>query len=304
MASTDRHLIDGLITKLRDVGVVHNVGEVRLITDGMQHLVLVIDEELVARFPRNGDARRALTDEYGVLAHLRKHVSAPVPQPIARTEEFIVYRWLPGEPITRAALARLDRPQRDRLIDDVGQFLAEMHSAPLPPKVRASPATKSRSAWLALRDRAEQVVTPLLWRHQQAWLASLFHPVETGELSFDFVPAMIHGDLAPYHLLHDPGAGRLTGILDFGVTGRGDPAVDLACLLCVWGERWAQRLVRLYPQLADLADRARFIAAALPVEWAVIGLEKDQPDMLVAHLGHVASDLSEPGMSGGFDEDT
>jgi aminoglycoside 2''-phosphotransferase len=303
VASTDRHLIDGLITKLRDAGVVHTVGQVRLITDGMQHLVLVIDEELVARFPRTGDARRALTEEDGVLAHLREHVSAPLPQPIAWTEEFVVYRWLPGEPITRAALTHLNRPQRDRLIDDVGQFLAEMHSAPLPPEIQASPATKSRSAWLALRDRADQVVTPLLWRHQQAWLASLFHPVETGELSFDFVPAMIHGDLAPYHLLHDPGTARLTGILDFGVAGRGDPAVDLACLLCVWGQRWVQGLARPYPQLAGLADRAEFIAAALPVEWAVVGLEQDQPGMLVAHLGHAATDLGEPGRSGGFDED-
>lgn len=181
------------------------------------------------------------------------------------------------------------------MIDDVADFLADMHSAPLPDEIPASPATKPQAAWLALRDRANQAVTPLLWRHQREWLASLFRPIETGELSFDFAPAMIHGDLGPYHLLHDPSSALLTGILDFGVAGRGDPAVDLGCLLCVWGERWANGLVRRYPQLADLADRARFIAGALPVEWAVIGLEQDQPDMLVAHLGHAAADLGELG---------
>jgi aminoglycoside 2''-phosphotransferase len=295
VASTEGQVIEGLITQLRAAGVIHDVDNARLMTEGMQHLILVIDDELIARFPRNVDARRALRDEHRVLSHLGRHVSAPLPQTVAWTEDFFVYRMLRGEPITRAALARLDRRRCDRLIDDVADFLADMHSAPLPDEIPASPASKPPAAWLGLRDRANLVVTPLLWRHQREWLGSLFRPIETGELSFDFAPAMIHGDLGSYHLLHDPSSALLTGILDFGVAGRGDPAVDLGCLLCVWGERWASGLVRRYPQLADLADRARFIAHALPVEWAVIGLEQDQPDMLVAHLGHAAADLSESG---------
>lgn len=295
VASNESQVIAALLTKLRDAGVIQDVGGARLITAGMQHLVLVVNDELIARFPRNVDARRALREEHRVLLHLSKHVSAPLPQSVARSEDFVVYRMLRGEPVTRAALARLDRRRCDRLIDDVADFLAAMHTAPLPDEFPASPATKPPTAWLALRDRANLAVRPLLWRHQREWLASLFRPIETGELSFDFAPAMIHGDLGPYHLLHDPGSALLTGVLDFGVAGRGDPAVDLGCLLCVWGERWASGLVRRYPQLAHLADRARLIAGALPVEWAVIGLEQDQPGMLLAHLGHAAVDVGELG---------
>ncbi len=295
MAPTERQTIDGLLSMLRDAGAIQEVREARLITDGMQNLVLVIDEELVARIPRDADGRRALTEEHRLVAHLKNHVSAPLPQLVAGTEELAVYRMLQGEPITREALARLDRLHCERLVDDVAEFLAEMHSAPVAEGLRASTATKSLSAWLELRDRANEVLKPLLWRHQQDWLDGLFRPVENGELSFDFSPAIIHGDLASYHLLHDPVTARLTGVLDFGVSGRGDPAVDLACLLSGWGERWATGLARRYSQLADVADRARFLAAALPVEWAVIGLDQGKPDMLVAHLGHAATDLGELG---------
>ena len=293
--ATERQTIDGLLSLLRDAGAIQEVREARLITDGMQNLVLVIDEALVARVPRDADGRRALTEEHQLLAHLTNHVSVPLPQLVASTDQFAVYRLLRGEPITRGALARLDRQHSERLVDDVAEFLAEMHSAPIAHGLRASPATKSRSAWLEVRDRAEKALKPLLWRHQREWLDGLFRPVENGELSFDFSPAVIHGDLASYHLLHDPVTARLTGVLDFGVSGRGDPAVDLACLLSVWGERWATGLARRYPQLADVADRARFLAAALPVEWAVIGLDQGKQDMLVAHLGHTAADLGEWG---------
>jgi aminoglycoside 2''-phosphotransferase len=293
VASTDRETIEGLISMLREAGAIHDVGKARLISDGMQNRVLVIDEQLIARFPRSPDAQRALAEEHRVLAWLRNHVSAPLPQPISVADEFAVYRMLRGEPITRAALACLDRHLCHRLIDDIAQFMAEMHSAPLPDDLRASSATKALSAWMELRDRAHEVLTPLLWSHQRQWLDDLFRHVQTGELSLEFAPAMIHGDLASYHLLHDPKTAQLTGILDFGVAGRGDPAVDLACLLSVWGERWANGLVREYPQLTVVAHRARFMAAAMPVEWAVIGLEQNKPDMLVAHLGHAATDLGE-----------
>lgn len=280
---------------LRDAGAIHDVDAARLITDGMQNLVLVIDEELIARVPRNADARRGLAEEHRLLAHLGDHVSAPLPQLVAATDEFALYRMLHGEPITRRALGQLDRQRRDRLVDEVALFLTELHAAPLTDEVRPSVATKAFSEWLELRDRANTVLTPLLWRHQREWLEGLFHPLETGALSLDFSLAIVHGDLASYHLLHDPDTARLTGILDFGVSGRGDPAVDLACLLSVWGERWSKGLVHQYPQLAGVVDRARFMAAAAPVEWAVIGLEQDQPDMLVAHLGQAAADLGQWG---------
>lgn len=96
VASNESQVIAALLTKLRDAGVIQDVGGARLITAGMQHLVLVVNDELIARFPRNVDARRALREEHRVLLHLSKYVSAPLPQSVARSEDFVVYRMLRG----------------------------------------------------------------------------------------------------------------------------------------------------------------------------------------------------------------
>jgi aminoglycoside phosphotransferase (APT) family kinase protein len=35
--------------------------------------------------------------------------------------------------------------------------------------------------------------------------------------STEYKPALIHGDLASYHILFDPQAGKITGVIDFGM---------------------------------------------------------------------------------------
>lgn len=108
------------------------------------------------------------------------------------------------------------------------------------PDLATSAATTSRDRLRLLRQRAETQVVPLMWRHQRAWIEEIFAAVES--VSFAHSPCLIHGDLAPYHVLHDPQSGRLTGVLDFGVAGLGDPAVDLGCLLAGWGEKYTAEL--------------------------------------------------------------
>jgi len=165
------------------------------------------------------------------------------------------------------------------------------------PDVATSVATTSLDRMRVLCQRAELVVAPLLWNHQRQWLDELFTAIEA--VSFAHIPSLIHGDLAPYHLLHDPESGQLTGVLDFGVAGLGDPATDLACLLSVWGERFAGRLAHQWPAALELIDRARLVAMALPLEWAVMAIDTNAADMAVAHIGHLAVDVAPLGTAFG-----
>ena len=74
-----------------------------------------------------------------------------------------------------------------------------------------------------------------------------------------------------------------------------EPSEEAACLLSVWGERFTGRLAHQWPAAADLIDRARLVAMALPLEWAVIALETNAADMAVAHIGHLAVDFAPVG---------
>jgi aminoglycoside 2''-phosphotransferase len=265
---------------------------VDLIADGMQHEVIVIDGIWVARFPRDALAAESLRSEVVLLEYARPFVDGPIPR-LQLLDGFSLHRLLPGRPTTRRALEHLSQAAVYRVVTELGALMRSLHMAPVDASLDAS-ATKSADEWQHLYDRAKHVIGPYLWRHQRDWLDELFDPVLTHAITLDYRPSVVHADLASYHVLHDPKTGQLSGLIDFGVAGVGDPALDLACLFSSWGESRCTALLDPYPELGGLATRARFYAAALPVEWAITGLEGGAPEMLVAHLGHVASDLKPP----------
>ena len=280
--------IESLVKQVVRSGVVSAVEDARLINDGTQHVIVVLNEELVARFPRDRAAVESLRAEAGLLDRLQRHVTVPLPIPIHVEESFALHRMLVGADTTRSAVAALDQRARRRLLDDTGRLLNELSEfdvADLPRSV----ATTSHDRLRRLCQRAAESVAPLMWRHQRAWLDEINSAVE--QVSFDHLPSVIHGDLAPYHLLHDSQTGQLTGVLDFGVAGLGDPAVDLGCLLATWGETYCSELSQSWPEAPALADRARLIAMTLPLQWTVAAMESNATDLIVAHLGHLALDV-------------
>jgi hypothetical protein len=62
------------------------------------------------------------------------------------------------------------------------------------------------------------------------------------------------------------------------------PDLAIATLLVLYGERFVNFMEPEYHFSADLIDRARFRAACLELEWALIGLRHNDPSMLVAHI--------------------
>lgn len=52
--------------------------------------------------------------------------------------------------------------------------------------------------------------------------------------------------------------GRISGIIDWGFCGLGDPAQDLGALLASYGEAFVARVCRHYPALGKGLARARF----------------------------------------------
>lgn len=237
-----------LVARVIRSGAVSEVRTARVVTDGLQHIVVILDEDLVARFPRDEHAVESLRTEARLLAHLEGRVSVPLPVPVHVDESFTLHRMLHGVVTSRQALGALRQSARERLLDDVGQFLAELGTSAVS-SLAASAATVSLERFRVLRERADRLVVPLLWKHQRQWFDELFKAIEA--VSFEHKPRLIHGDLAPYHLLHDPESGHLTGVLDFGVAGLGDPATDLACLLSVWGERFTGRLAHQWHAAFD-----------------------------------------------------
>jgi hypothetical protein len=84
-------------------------------------------------------------------------------------------------------------------------------------------------------------------------------------------------------------------LFDFGTAGPGDPAVDIALLVNTYGESIVQRLARAYPISPNMLDRARFLAGALELEWALAGVSNNDQSMFLVHLGRARDILPNAG---------
>lgn len=254
-------------------------------TEGIINDVVLVNEALVFRFAKNERSVQALAAELQILDRVRPKLSLSMPAPFHTEADLVAYPLLPGAPLTRLTLLQQPEAIQEALAHQLGTFLRELHSVEtsgLPPT--RAPVTRER--WLNLYQRIQEKIYPLFLPFQREWAQSFFAAALANAEFFHYPPALIHGDLAPYHLLFSAEQKRLTGVIDFGVSGVGDPASDVGILVSIYGETFVRRLQAAYPALAGLLPRARFYAQAIEFEWVLNGLENPEETFwFTAHLG-------------------
>ncbi|HET6521643.1 MAG TPA: aminoglycoside phosphotransferase family protein, partial [Geminicoccaceae bacterium] len=141
---------------------------------------------------------------------------------------------IPGEELTDARYAALDRPRRRRLADDLARFLAGLHRPELAARAAAA-GVPARSPWPLPAERIVAQVSPLLAD------AGRVRFLETAMGEYDAIQVadgdrvLVHNDLREDNMGFDPEAGRLCGVFDFGDVAlddrhrdfRGFPSIDL-----------------------------------------------------------------------------
>jgi aminoglycoside 2''-phosphotransferase len=257
--------------------------------DGMVNAVVVVNQEIVCRFAKDDWGKEILSHEAKVLELVQKYVDLQVPRFEHLEAGFVTYRYIKGEPLSRNTLLKLSEPSQNRVISQLAIFHQQLHSIPNEILVNAgifsSGAKRSREDWLQLYEQVQEILFPHLWRHQQTCIHELFAPVVTGELDLNYTPVLINGDLPVYHILFNPVTESISGLIDFGCAGLGDPACDIAVQLGNYGESVAQRMKNDYPKLAEHMNRARFWIGTLELQWALAGLKYQDVSLSLAHIG-------------------
>ncbi|MBH8555658.1 phosphotransferase [Nostocaceae cyanobacterium CENA357] len=251
--------------------------------------VVVVNHQLVCRFAKEDWGKQVLSHEAKVLEVVQRYIDLPIPRFEHLEEAFVTYRYLKGEPLSRNTLLKLSKTAQTRIISQLATFHRQLHSIPTEVLAQAgvsfSDAVRSREDWLQLYDDVQETLFPHLWRHQQTWIHELFRPVVSGELDLSYTPVLIHGDLPVYHILFNPESQSISGIIDFGVAGLGDPACDIATQLGNYGENIVQLMESDYPMLRDVINRARFWVGTLELQWSLIGVKYNDVSLSLAHIG-------------------
>lgn len=205
---------------------------VRLLAEGWDNSVWLVDEIWAFRFPRRSIAIPGIEREMAVLPSLAPHLPLPVPVPtfLGRPGRhfgwpFFGSRLLAGREAAEAALADEDRLA---VAPQLGRFLRALHAPSLAATLAVElPHDPLGRADMAVRvprtrSRLKEVERLGLWEVPVEVHALLDRAIELPRSS---MARLVHGDLHARHVLVS--GSRVSGIIDWGDLCQGDPSVDL-----------------------------------------------------------------------------
>jgi aminoglycoside phosphotransferase (APT) family kinase protein len=260
------------------------LGSLRLLGEGWDNTVWLVDERWVFRFPRRAVAIPGFERELAVLPRLAERLPLPVPVPAFRGRPAEGFPWpftggplVPGQAVAVADLTDADRVREAR---PLGRFLRALHALG-PADVVDDPsllaADPTRRADMAMRTRRT------VDRLAEADRLGIWHaPIGVGEMLAgarslpppDDPGTLAHGDLHILHLLAGVD-GRLSGVIDWGDVCRGDPGIDLGVYWSFVPPDGREGFVAEYGPIDPAALlRARVLAVFLSATLAVYAREQ------------------------------
>jgi aminoglycoside 2''-phosphotransferase len=244
--------------------------DVETLGAGTDSAAFRVDGAWVVRFPLAPDAQATLATELALLPELAPELPVAVPRPEQVAERdgqvvFCAYRALEGEPLSDAALSALSPPARGRAVDELAAVLGGIHRFPVE---RAQAAGVSfelcKGGYHAGQEHIERELSGMLEASELATIARQRRAFEAAQPPVH--PVLLHADIKPEHLLHDPATGALTGLLDWGDVSLGHSDFDLAIISAFCGPHVLQGLLDRLPA-ADAARAAASIPFLVTLRW-------------------------------------
>ena len=265
------------LKKIREIFPALEISSIRSVADGLINDVLVVNEDLVFRFPRNQDwGVKLFANEIKIIELARRYVEIPLPVFEYKSDDLAVYRFIKGDALRREDILKLSIGEQERIARELARFLKCFHE--IPPlelerhEIAPSDVNRSRDVWLKLYENVRKELFPSMMPHVRESVSEHFAPLLRDENFMDYAPRLINGDFAPYHIIFDRAARRINGIIDFGTAGIGDPAADFSCIIYNYGESFLARMAKSYPEIETAVRRARFWAGTVELQWALAGL--------------------------------
>jgi len=202
---------------------------------GMDNAAFLVNDAWLFRFPRHAIAAALLEKENRLLGVIAPALPIPVPFPLFFGKPgaefpwaFAGYQWLIG---ATACSIELSQDVRSALAQPLAHFLRTLHAIYVEVGEECGLAPdqngelEHRRCYPFAKANLEVLVTEGLLDRPATFLNAMqaLAPEPLGQDP----RAVVHGDLYARHLLID-GYGRLSGVIDWGQTHIGNPAVDLA----------------------------------------------------------------------------
>ncbi|MFF2089866.1 aminoglycoside phosphotransferase family protein [Paenibacillus sp. NPDC058174] len=215
-----------------------------------------LGNEMTVRLPSHERYASAVEKELTWLPIFKPLISLPIPVPIAKgepTDEFplpwSVNRWIEGDTVTPNNVCDLNE-----FAEDLAGFLQELEAIDASRGIPAGIQNFHRGGNLAVYDpETRPVIESLSGLYDKQLLTEIWELALA--TTCQSAPVWLHGDIAVGNLLVQNG--RLSGVIDFGTMGVGDPASDLVMAWNFFDDRSREIFLTNMNVDQDTVDRAR-----------------------------------------------
>jgi aminoglycoside phosphotransferase (APT) family kinase protein len=259
----------------------------RLLGEGWDNAVWVVEETWAFRFPRRQIAIPGVRRELVVLPTLAPLLSIPIPVPTFVGQQSERFQWpffgtrlLPGNEI---ADAELSDEARAAVGVELGRFLRELHAPELRALVDPEDALPVDPLGRADMDKRAPMARKNLGELEStgAWPGnpSVERVLEHASRLAPRERVFVHGDLHLRHVLVENGS--LAGVIDWGDCCTGDPSIDLHVAWSMLPPEGREAFFAEYGAVdEDVHSRARVLALGLCAMLAVYAYSVGNANLL------------------------
>ncbi|WP_174616036.1 phosphotransferase family protein [Virgibacillus ihumii] len=256
------------------------IEKVKQIDIGQNNDVLEINDSLIFRFPKYKEGVDKLIDEADILAKAKEMMrDCAIPDPIYQSfgkkevgKVFAGYRKIEGVSLQKPDITGAGKLETSIRSFSLVNFLLRLHAASTDGLDEAAPDLEAE--YNNLFDRIQRKLFPYMRSDAKREVSGFFEDFFAQVNTFHFKPVLIHGDFGASNLLWDSKKLELTGVIDFGESGVGDPAYDFAGVLASYGYEFFKQCVdNYYDNETGIEHRALFYQKTFALLEALHGVE-------------------------------
>lgn len=242
----------------------------KMITCGFDHVVLILDNKYVFRFPKNDYYKKKIQVEMRLLSELKKKTNRiPDYKFVSKDQSFGGYPIIDGKPLSTKRFKELTSQQKTQLANKLAYFLTVLHNIPI---------SKAQNIGLKFewshQDELKQYkerrkhLKKVLNQEELLFVDNLMKRYVSLKLPEN---CLVHNDISEDHILVKKN--QLSGIIDFGDSSLNDPAVDFAWFW-EWGENFVQKIYKKYNGRKDsgFLSRSQLYNLVMCTSWIYHGV--------------------------------
>lgn len=280
-------MFSAYINRIQEVYPEIVVQDVKQNEIGQNNDVIILNDSFVFRFPKYEQGLLELIKETKSLEAIRDHLSLSVPNPVYQSfdamevgKAFMGYKLINGSSFWKEDLLNIKNGDiEEEIAAQLVTFLIELHSLDISKIISSQvPPASVNEEVEQLFVRIKDNLFTFIRKEAQKEIEDNFTSFLNKHHNEHVKHAFVHGDFGAGNILWKRDECRIVGIIDFGGSGLGDPAYDLAGLLSSYGKDFFEKCINLYPGGRQIAERVHFYRSTFALQEALHGLEHGDPE--------------------------